>query len=99
MEDIKMIIINKDLKNGITLNEKNFPHLFDKDERGYYYQVRDFYWNYDADYNLVIETTISDAQKLQEKIENILKNRKKLALQGIENFNKEIKAINEMLAD
>ena len=94
-----MIFVNLGIKNGDMINEKTLPHLFNKDENGNFYQSCDFYWDYDNEYNLIIETTIKDKDNLQNKIEETLKNRKKLATQGIKELTKEIQSINEMLGE
>ena len=94
-----MIIINKGLKNGSKVNEINFPHLFALDENHDYCQYRDFHWEYDTNYNIIIETTIKNIETLKEKIETALKYRKKIILKIINEENKELNAINEILEE
>lgn len=99
-----MIKINEKLKDtseGYELNEKNFPMLFEPSEEyiGEYEQVRDFALTYDKDFNLIIETTLSDGEEIRVRILEYLSKRKPLVLQGIEIFNKELSAINEILGE
>lgn len=63
-----MIIINEKLKNGFTLSYENFPHLFDENNK----QKSDFFCEFDVDCNLIVETTINDANELKKKLDNYL---------------------------
>lgn len=85
------ILINKDLKGGVFINEKNFPHLFAKNDLGEYEQVSNFYINFNGK-DFEVETTLDDTNILFEKIKDYLTKRKKLMLQAIEMAQKEIDA-------
>lgn len=93
-----MIKINEDKKNGCELNHKTFPHLFSYDEiTNEYYQTSDFWGDFDENFDLVVETTIGDIEKLKEKIEKTLEKQKKITQEIIEKSNKKLNKINEML--
>ena len=97
-----MIKINEKVKSGEKINHLNCPRLFAKDDRtGEYYKVRDFAWDYDdnGNYDLIIETTITDASILKARIIATLAIRKQLVLEGIKLFKKELKKINNLLIE
>lgn len=83
-----MIKINEGKKNGFELNHKNFPHLFSYDETtNEYYQTSDFWWDFDENFDLVVETTIVNIEKLKEKVEKNTRKTKKIHTRN----NREIK--------
>lgn len=93
-----MIYINEGKQDGFELNHKNFPHLFSYDETtNEYYQTSDFWWDFDENFDLVVETTIENIEKLKEKVEKTLEKQKKLTQEIIEKSNKKLNKINEML--
>ena len=80
------IRINEQLKgkNNAIADEKTFPHLFTKYEGYYgeneneYYLSRKFWWEWDEDYNLIIESVL-DTEELQAEIIKVLNKQKEFA--------------------
>lgn len=95
-----MIKINEGKQTGIVLNHKNFPHLFSYDKIDcIYYQYTDFWWEFDQNYNFIVETTINNTEELRKKIIETLKKQKNFTKQIIEQSNKKLNKINEMLGE
>lgn len=95
-----MIKINENLKNHSLVDYKTFPHLFAYDmEQDEYYQISEFWWEFDEDYNLIIETTISSKEKLQQKILETLEKQKRFGNIIIDREQQKISAIDDMLYD
>lgn len=93
-----MIKINEGKQDGIELNHKNFPHLFSYDAIDCtYYQYTDFWWEFDQNHNFIVETTISDTEKLRKKIIETLNKQKKFTQYIIDNSTEKLNKINEML--
>lgn len=99
-----MIIINPQIKDKklVYQNHINFPHLFTKYEGEYgddadeYYLSSEFWWDFDEDYNLVIET-ILDGEQLRAEILRVLNKQREFAKIIIEKEQKKLATINEML--
>lgn len=101
-----MIKINENLKENPIISKETLPMLFEpeiqklEDGSEYisgYYQRRDFYWDIDEDFNLIVETTLPINEELHANIKKILEKQKDLALIALEQWNKKLFAINEML--
>lgn len=92
-----MIKINPQIKDKkiVYQNHINFPHLFALDEDEYYLS-RNFWCDFDKDYNLIIET-ILDGEQLKAEILKVLNRKKEFAKTIIEQEQKELASINEML--
>lgn len=99
-----MIIINPQIKDKKQAyqNHINFPHLFAKYEGEYggdadeYYLSSKFWWDFDKDYNLVVET-ILDGEQLQNEVLRVLNKQKEFAEIIIEKEQKKLASINEIL--
>lgn len=97
------IRINEHLKgkNHIVADEKTFPHLFAKYEGYYgenaskYYLQTDFWWCWDENHNLIIES-ILDSEKLQAKIKELLSTQKAYCENAIEKLQLKLNAINQL---
>lgn len=86
--------------NCATISKDTAPMLFAYDENtGEYYQITDFACIFDNNFDLIVETSLNDAAKIGEKIFKYLERRKKLCYQGIEIWQKELKAIADLLGD
>ena len=86
--------------NCATISKDTAPMLFSYDENtGEYYQITDFACIFDNNFDLIVETSLSDAAKIGEKIFKYLERRKNLCHQGIEIWQKELKAIADLLGD
>lgn len=94
-----MIIINPQLegKNYVMADHKTFPHLFRwVDELNEYEQISKFWWSFDDNYNLVVET-ILDAEELRIEILKVLNKQKEFAEIIIDKEQKKLASINEIL--
>lgn len=100
-----MIKINEKLQeyaklhdNCATISKDTAPMLFSYDENtGEYYQFTDFACIFDNNFDLIVETSLSDVHKIYAKIWTYLDKRKSLCHQGIEIWQKELKAIADIL--
>ena len=86
-----MIKINPQiLPNDNKPTAELFPHLFHKTEEfPFYKQTRDFFCYFDNNYNIIIETTITDKKEIQKSAFEFLKKQKSTLESNIkENKNK-----------
>ena len=106
-----MIFINKQLdnlkdENGIIQVNKMqnaYPHLYDKNGK----ELRNFYVGYDeANENLLVETTVNDAEAIKQKVGEFIRDQKKYLKdckqelqKSLAVCDKRIKAINTVLVD
>ena len=94
-----MIIINPQLegKNYVMADNKTFPHLFRwVDELNEYEQISKFWWEFDENYNLVVETML-DAEELRIEMLKVLNKQKEFAEIIIDKEQKKLAAINNIL--
>ena len=94
-----MIIINPQLegKKNIIANHKTFPHLYIwNDELKEYENISKFWWDFDEDYNLVIETML-DGEQLRAEILRVLNKQREFAKIIIKTEQKKLASINKML--
>ena len=92
-----MIYINKNLKNGDIISEKTLPLLYNIYDDGTCERIGDFGWRWGNDYDIEIETTISDRKVLLNKIKLVLEQQRKNALELIKIGNEQLEAMNKML--
>lgn len=100
-----MIKINEKLQeyaklhdNCATISKDTAPMLFSYDENtGEYYQITDFACIFDNNFDLIVETSLSDAHKIYAKIWTYLDKRKNLCNQGIEIWQKELATIDNLM--
>lgn len=94
-----MIIINPQLegKKNIIANHKTFPHLYIwNDELKEYENISKFWWNFDKDYNLVVETML-DGEQLRAEILRVLNKQREFVKIIIKTEQKKLASINKML--
>lgn len=94
-----MIIINPQLecKKNIIANHKTFPHLYIwNDELKEYENISKFWWDFDEDYNLVIETML-DGEQLIAEILRVLNKQREFVKIIIKTEQKKLASINKML--
>lgn len=99
-----MIKINEQLKGkkNASINYKNFPHLFEKFcddyicEEENYYQCGKFWYDFDNEYNLIVETVLSQDETKAE-ILKVLNKHKEFCNIIISKEKQKLASINEML--
>jgi len=94
-----MIIINPQLKDKkyVIADHKIFSHLFRwNEELRECEQISNFWWEFDNEYNLIIETLL-DGEQLKNKVLEILNKQKTFAEIIISKEQQKLASINKML--
>lgn len=94
-----MIIINAQIgdKRDIIADHRTFPHLFIwNDELKEYEKTSNFYWEFDNDFNLIVETLL-DWEQLRTELLKVLNKQKEFAEEIIKREQQKLVAINKVL--